>query len=297
MTYLWRSLQYVPAHVEKYVSSPHIHAADGIILDLEDSVPLDQKSSARDRLAAAIQTVAGFGADVLIRINAGAELIEADIQASVRPGVCALVVPKVRDADHVAELEARVSTAEALNGVVEGATKLLVLIETASGFLNMRDIARSSSRIVAINLGAEDFALDVGMEPNEDTLAMPRQQMVIAAAAAGVMPLGLMGQGTRFDDLAAYRLLADRSKQFGFKGSSCIHPSQIAALNEAFSPSVSEVAWAARVVDASREAEREGRAAFSIDGRMIDPPIVARSLEVQRTADLIQEKKLRKPSV
>lgn len=294
MTLLWRSLQYVPAHIEKYVGSSHIHEADGVILDLEDGVPADQKTTARDALVAAIETVGAFGADVLIRINDGQDLVDEDISAAVRPGVSALVAPKVSSVEHVLDLDAKVSAAEARNGVAAGATRLLVLIETAGGFLRMADIGRASPRVVALNLGAEDFALDVGMEPDDETLSGPRQQVAIAAAAAGVIPLGLMGQTTRFDDLVAYRALAERSWRFGFRGSSCIHPSQIAILNEAFSPSEQEAGWAERVLRGAEDAERMGRAAFAIDGRMIDPPIVARATRIRSTINLIQNKKRRR---
>lgn len=291
MTLLWRSLQYVPAHVEKYVASPRIHEADAIILDLEDSVPASEKAGARERLPAAVEIVGGSGADVLVRINADPELVDLDVEAAVRPGVRALVAPKVRSAAELRDLSDLIGKAEVRNGVVVGATRLLVLIETAEGFLDMAAIAAASPRIAALNLGAEDFALDVGLEPDEETLAMPRQQTVIAAAAAGVLPLGLMGQGTRYDDLEAYAALARRSRRFGFKGASCIHPSQIAILNEAFSPPAEACAWADRILAAAREAARDGRAAFSLDGRMIDPPIVARAAEIEQISKLIQNKK------
>lgn len=293
MTLLWRSLQYVPAHVEKYVASPHIHEADAIILDLEDSVPASEKAGARERLPAAVEIAGGSGADVLVRINAEPDLLAADVEAAVRPGVRALVAPKVRSAAQVRDLSDLIGRVEARNGVAVGATRLLLLIETAGGFLDMAAIAAAGPRVAALNLGAEDFALDVGLEPDEETLAMPRQQTVIAAAAAGVLPLGLMGQGTRYDDLEAYGDLARRSRRFGFKGSSCIHPSQIPILNDAFSPSAEARAWADRVLAAAREAERAGRAAFSLDGRMIDPPIVARAVEVEQVSKLIQNKKKR----
>jgi citrate lyase subunit beta/citryl-CoA lyase len=293
MTLLWRSLQYVPTHVEKYVASPRIHEADAIILDLEDSVPAGEKAGARERLPAAIEVVGGSGADVLVRINAGPDLLAADVEAAVRPGVRALVAPKVRSAAQVRDLSDLIAATEARNGVAVGATRLLLLIETAEGFLDMAAIAAAGPRVAALNLGAEDFALDVGLEPDEETLAMPRQQTVIAAAAAGVLPLGLMGQGTRYDDLEAYGALARRSRRFGFKGASCIHPSQIAILNDAFSPPAEACAWAGRVLAAASEAARDGRAAFSLDGRMIDPPIVARAAEIEQLSRLIQNKKRR----
>jgi Citrate lyase beta subunit len=293
MTLLWRSLQYVPAHVEKYVRSTHIHDADGVILDLEDSVPNDQKAVARGQLNAATEVVSTFGADVLIRINDGMELAGLDIAAAVRPGVRALVIPKIRDAAHVEQIDALVSRAEADNGVPSGAIGLLLLIETAAAYLKMSAIADASPRTVALNLGAEDFALDVGMVPSEETLAGPRQQVVIAAAAAGVMPLGLMGAGADFGDLDAYRLLAERSRRFGFCGSSCIHPSQIPILNAAFSPKPEELAWAERVLAAAVQAQREGRDAFSLDGRMIDRPVAARARQIVDRNTLINNKKNR----
>ena len=276
MTPVWRSLQYVPAHVEKYVSSPHIAAADAVILDLEDSVPADRKALARAGLATAIPAVASAGADVLVRINDG-DMAADDIVAAVQRGVAALVIPKVRDAARLKHLDRLVSDAEAGAGMAAGSVRLVILIETADGFLDMLAIARATRRTVAINLGNEDFALDLGMEASDETLLMPRQQLVIVAAAAGIMPLGLMGSATRFDDPDAYRALALKSRRFGYVGSSCIHPSQIAILNEAFSPTAEQVVEARRLVQAAEAAGADGRGAFPIDGRMIDGPIIARA--------------------
>jgi citrate lyase subunit beta/citryl-CoA lyase len=276
MTYVWRSLQYVPAHVEKYVSNPRIREADGVILDLEDSVPVAEKARARAALATAVTLAGAGGGDVLVRINDG-DLADADLVAAVRPGVRALVIPKVANAEALRRLDARVAGLEHGAGLEPGAIRFVVLIETADGFLDMAGIASACPRVAAINLGAEDFATDIGMACSEETLLGPRQHMAIVAAAAGVMPLGLMGPATRFDDLDGYRELAERSRRFGYVGSTCIHPSQIAVLNAAFSPTPEEVAQAARVVAAAQEADRDGRGAFAIDGRMIDAPIVARA--------------------
>jgi len=177
VTPVWRSLQYVPAHVEKYVSSPHIATADAVILDLEDSVPADSKGLARAALARAIPTVAQSGADVLVRINDG-DMAAEDIAAAVRPGVSALVIPKVRDAAGLKHLDRLVADAEAAAGMASGSVRFVALIETADGFLDMAAIARATGRTVAISLGNEDFALDLGMEASDETLLMPRQQLV-----------------------------------------------------------------------------------------------------------------------
>jgi citrate lyase subunit beta/citryl-CoA lyase len=286
VTPVWRSLQYVPAHVEKYVSSPHISDADAVILDLEDSVPADRKALARAGLAQAVATVGRTGADVLVRINDG-DMAAPDIEAAVRPGVTALVIPKVRDAARLRHLDRLVTDAEGRAGISPGTVRFVVLIETADGFLDMLAIARATPRVIAISLGNEDFALDLGMEASDETLAMPRQQLVIVATAASIMPLGLMGVATRFDDPDAYRALALKSRRFGFVGSSCIHPSQIAILNEAFSPGAEQLVEAARIVAEAVEAERAGRGAFSIDGRMIDRPMVARAEALLRKQQAI----------
>ena len=290
MTPVWRSLQYVPAHVEKYVSSPHIATADAVILDLEDSVPADSKGLARAALARAIPTVAQSGADVLVRINDG-DMAAEDIAAAVRPGVSALVIPKVRDAAGLKHLDRLVADAEAAAGMASGSVRFVALIETADGFLDMAAIARATGRTVAISLGNEDFALDLGMEASDETLLMPRQQLVIVAAAAGLMPLGLVGSATRFDDSDAYRALALKSRRFGYVGSSCIHPSQIALLNEAFSPTAEQVVEARRLVQAAEAAGADNRGAFSIDGRMIDGPIVARAEALIQRHQTIEARK------
>lgn len=276
MTGPWRSLLYVPTHVERFVANPRLGEADAVVLDLEDSVPVDQKAVARDRLPAAVAMVAAAGPDVLVRINDG-DLGEEDIGFAVQSGVSALVVPKVRSAGQLIRIADRVASAEASAGLSAGSIRLIVLIETADGFMAMTDILRATPRTMGVILGAEDFAADVGMAVEEATLRGPRQQIVIAAAASGVMPFGLMGATTRFDDLDAYRALAIDSKRFGYVGSTCIHPSQVAVLNTAFSPSAADVLWAERVCAAFADAGREGRGAAALDGRMIDAPVAARA--------------------
>jgi citrate lyase subunit beta/citryl-CoA lyase len=277
---VWRSLLYVPAHVEKFVASAHMRGADAIILDLEDSVPPAEKARARDALPAAVAAVGRDGADVLVRINATPDLAGIDIVAAVRAGAGGLSIPKAESAAQIRSFDEATAAAEALAGVEIGHTRFVLIIETAAGFLDMLAVARASPRTVAILLGAEDFALDLGMEPTDETLRVPRQQVVIVAAAAGVMPLGLIGGATRFDDPEGYRAAAIRSRRFGFVGSTCIHPDQAPILNEAFAASAEELAHARRVLSGAAEATGAGRGAFSLDGKMIDAPVVRRAEQV-----------------
>lgn len=274
---VWRSLQYVPAHVEKFVAAAHTRGADALILDLEDSVPWEEKARARSLVSGAAKTVGQAGADVLVRINSDPAIAGEDISAAVGPDVTGLSLPKAETPDQIRRIDEAISQAEARAKVAAGATKLILIIESAAGFLDMAALAAASPRIVAISLGAEDFALDLGMEPNDETLLMPKQQVVIAAAAAGVMPLGLVGGATGFNDPDAYLALAQRSRRFGYVGATCIHPKQVPLLNTAFAPSEDEVAHARRVVAGAEAAAAEGRGAFSIDGKMVDAPVVARA--------------------
>jgi citrate lyase subunit beta/citryl-CoA lyase len=273
---VWRSLLYVPAHVEKFVASAHTRGADAVILDLEDAVPPAEKARARGLVASAAERVGQGGADVLVRIN-GPALAHDDIDAAVGPNVAALYLPKVESADEVRRLSDRIAAAEERAGAPEGKTRLVALIESATGWLNMASIAAADARLVALSLGSEDFCVDVGMEPSEETLMLPKQQLIITAASAGLMAFGVVGVNTNFADSEAYLAMARRSRRFGYSGSSAIHPSQVALLNAAFSPDAAEIAHAERVIAAAQEAERDGRGAVALDGRMIDAPIVTRA--------------------
>jgi hypothetical protein len=188
---VWRSMLFVPVTVEKYVARAAERGADALILDLEDSVPLAEKPRGREVLQEAAATVAKDGADVVVRINRAWRLAIRDIEAAVSPMVQALMLTKVESAEHVQMLAEVVSELEAERGMASGATKFVALVETASGFLRIAEIARAHLRLVALSIGAEDFALSVGMLPEAEGLFFPKQQMIIAARAAGILPLGL----------------------------------------------------------------------------------------------------------
>jgi citrate lyase subunit beta / citryl-CoA lyase len=274
---LWRSLLYVPVHIEKFVAAASSRGADAIILDLEDSVPPDQKAHARTLVRSAAERIAREGVDVVVRINRPLALAVRDIEAAVGGAVAALSLPKIESAAHVQLLAEAVAEIEIERGLPPGHTRFIVLIESALGLAAIADIARASPRIVAMILGGEDYALDLGMEASDATLLLPKQQLIQACAMARIMPLGTMGSIARLDDSAAYLELARRSRRFGYVGSSCIHPRQVPLLNEAFAPSADELAYAARVVEQAALAERAGRGAFALDGKLVDAPIVARA--------------------
>lgn len=290
---VWRSLLYVPANVPRFIDGAHKRGADAIILDLEDSVPPAERPAARRDLAATAENVARGGADVVVRINRPFRETMLDLDAAICPRVTALAVTKVDSADHVRLIAEVVSDLEAERGMAVGTTQFIAMIETADAWFRMPEIAKASTRIVALTLGGEDFALSVGMVPNAEGLFMPKQQLAIAARAAGILPLGFIGTVADYKDLDAFRETVRRSRRLGFRGASVIHPAQIPILNQEFGPGADEVASARKIVAAYDEAVAEGRGSISVDGKMVDVPVVLRAQETLAIHAAIEERKKR----
>jgi len=292
---VWRSMLFVPVIVRKFVDGAAKRGADAVILDLEDSVPPAEKPRARTLVEEAAGIAGSGGADILVRINRPLPLAVADIAAAVSPRVAALMLPKIESASHLRLLAEVVDEAEAARGMTPGTTRLVAMIETAGAFFEMADIARAHPRTVAMTLGAEDFALSVGMVPEAEGLFFPKQQMVIAARAAGILPLGFLGTVADFRDLDAFRATIRRSRRIGFAGASVIHPSQVAILNEEYSPAAEEVSHAERVVAAYDKATSEGIGAITLDGKMIDVPVVERAQALLRQHRAIASREAKRP--
>lgn len=273
----WRSLLYVPVTAKRFVEKAHTRGADAIQLDLEDSIPPAQKVLARGLLAESVEFLKDKGVDVVIRINNTDELVRDDLRASVLPGVRAVAIPKVSSADSVRDYDEVVREQESSTGLEEGSIRFIIMIETALGFCNMDEIARACPRICALTLGSEDFATSLGILPEPDLLRGPKMRCIIAARAAGIVPLGLAGSIAGYQDEQAFRALARESRRMGFVGASAIHPKQVPILNEAFMPSEEEVSQAREIVDAYAKSTAQGVGAIEVGGKMVDEPIVERA--------------------
>ena len=171
------------------------------------------------------------------------------------------------------------------------------MIETPGAFFQMPAIAQSSARLAAMNIGGEDFALENGMEPTEETLLMPKQQMIFAARSGGLMPLGFIASVAAFGDWEAFGRMVRRSRQFGFMGAGCIHPGQVPIVNREYSPSAEEAAYARRVIEENAKAVSAGRASFAIDGKMIDVPVVLRAQRLLARLAAIEAREAKKLAV
>jgi len=277
---LSRTLLFVPAHVEKMRDKALGIAVDAVILDLEDAVPPGQKEAAR---AGAASYVARRPGHAFVRVNplvsrtpftigCGAE----DIAAVVRPGLRGVVCPKVETVEDLAALDAALGAAERRAGMPEGRVGLYALVETARGVLAATDIARCAlPRPFRLCFGAGDFTRDIGVTWTRDERESftARSMLVLASRAAGILgPIDSV-----FADLGDQEGLAASAraaKQLGYRGKLVIHPSQVAIVDEVFTPTKEELSWARRVVDAVTTAERQSLGAFTVDGRLVDYPIV-----------------------
>ena len=287
---VWRSLMYVPVNVEKYVDKAHTRGADVIQLDLEDSVPPGEKERARTLVEKAAARVKRGGADVVVRINRPLSLTVRDLEHSICPDVNGIAVTKVDSASHVKLLDELVTELEEKRGMTVGHTKFLAMIETPDAFGRIDEIPRASPRVIAMNIGGEDFALECDMQPDDDVLLHPKQRMIIAARAAGVMPMGFIGTVATFGDWEKFRQMVRRSRRFGFDGAGCIHPGQVTIVNEEYSPGQEDVAYAKKIIDMDKEAAKSGRGSFALDGKMIDIPIIVRAEKLLKRHAAIKQR-------
>lgn len=278
----WRSMLFVPAHVPKFVSRVHERGADAAVLDLEDSVPAALKLKARAAVPSAALAVAAHGTDVLVRVNV--ESWQEDADAVVGLAVQALVLPKVDDAAFVRAVSAHLDKLEAERGLAKGHTWLLLQIEDVHALPNLDAIASAGSRVLGLSLGTEDFSASAGMAPVPEALLWPSQMVQFACRRAGVLPFGFAASIADYADAQAFRRHAQLARQLGFVGALCVHPTQVAALNEAFSPSSAEIEEARGVIAAYELALREGRGAANHGSKMVDLPVVARAQALLRRA-------------
>ncbi|MBV6307237.1 CoA ester lyase [Candidimonas humi] len=285
----WRSILYVPANVPRYLAKAAEAGPDAVQLDLEDSIAPAEKERAREAVGQAARQLRAKGIDVSVRINQPLSLAVRDVEAVVGPDVGTIALTKVGGRSHVRLFDELVSECESRRQLALGHTRFIIAIETPEAFEDMLEIAKASPRAVAMILGAEDLALEWGCEPIEDVMRMPKQRLIAAARAAGILPLGMLGSITDFRDMEAFRAMVRRSRQFGFEGATCIHPSQVAVLNDEYMPSQEQLDSARNIVALDAEASAQGRGAFQVGGRMIDAPIVQRARRLLARAGRLQE--------
>ena len=276
-----------PSMIQKALNLP----ADVIILDLEDSVPLSEKPSARDTVRQSVVQMAQAGQRIFVRINSLASgIAHDDLEAIIVPGIGGINQPKPSSAADVKEVAAAIERLESERGIETGHINILPWVETASGILNAYEIASASSRVTGIVFGAEDFALDTGMLRTEegDELLYPRTMVVIAARAAGISAIDT--PYNNFRDREGLVREAKLARRLGFDGKFLIHPDQIEPVNHIFTPTADEIERARAIVAAFEAAEADGIGATSLDGKMIDTPIANQYRRLLDIADAVRKR-------
>lgn len=279
----WRSLLYVPGNNSRFLDKSQTRGADALILDLEDSVPVDRKSEARDMVSNRVAALSSGPSALTVRINGDMRTAVKDLEAVVQPGLAAVLIPKCETPERAIFVSEILSDLEVERGLPTGEIATIALIETPGGLFEARDIARSDARLTGLILGSEDFATESGMVPDADTLALAKQQIIFAARSAQLAPLGLMDSVANYAS-ASLEDLARTSKRFGFSGATCVHPGAIEALNKGFLPTDEEVEAAEQLIETMAKANEQGRGAASLDGRMIDAPLLKRAQNTLRLA-------------
>ena len=281
-----RSKLFVPGSRQELFAKALAGDADAISFDLEDSVTDDRKAQARADVAAFVETSAARDAAklIIVRINAlGSPEFEADVFALAKPGVTLINLPKPESADDVREAIAAIERAESAQGLAEP-IRLLVNIETPKALRAAAEIARAHPRVAGLQLGLGDLFEPLGFD-RRDTASVHAAMFAVRMAAGEAGIFACDGAFADIANEAGFRAEAEMARRLGFVGKSCIHPRQVAWANEIFRASDTEIALARRVVEAARQASSQGRAAFVVDGRMIDLPYLKRAEAIVAAAD------------
>ncbi len=287
-----RALLYAPGSDLRKIDKAAGLGADSVCLDLEDGVATNRKVEARGIVAQALRTLDFHNSEKLARINAIGSGLEAEDLAALLPSRPAgILIPKVASADQVKWVADQIAQIEHAQGWPIGEIRIIAMIESARGLLNLPQIAGADERLEALIFGAEDYAADVGaIRTRKGTEVLYARSAVVAAAGAfGLQAIDLLYLD--FRDTEGLRQEVQRGAELGFAGMQVIHPNQIEPVQQTFTPDDAAIAQALKVVQAHHEHQASGSGAFALDGKMVDMPIVKaaeRVLARARAAGKIQ---------
>lgn len=280
-----RSMLFMPGNNPGMLRTGGIHGTDGIILDLEDAVSLGEKDAARALVKYALSTLS-YPCCVLVRINGIATPYwEADLNAVIPCGPDALMIPKCESPEEIQALDSAVTKLERQAGLPEGSVRFMCLIESPLGIRNGFEIAAASKRVESLALGAADLTADLGTQVSVEgtEVAYAMGKMLMDARAAGVY-----AYDSAYPDVENINGLTARcraAKQMGYDGKPVISPSHVDIVNKIFSPSRQEIEKARAIVEAAQAGIRQGLGVISLNGAMIDAPILKRARQVLEMAE------------
>ena len=280
---------FVPGNRERFLAKLATLRPDAVILDLEDSIPPAEKAAAREAVGAILRSGRFADQRLFVRVNAlRTGLAAADLAAVVSLRLGGIFVPKVEDPDELREVNRLLAPVEAHHGLEIGTTRVIPIVETVRGIVRVAELAEAGPRVLGLNFGYDDFAFDLGVlrSPEGIESLYPRASIAIAARAAGV--LAIDGPLADLRDPARLEAECRVSRQLGFSGKQCIHPSQVEIVNRAFSPALEEIERARAIVAAYDEAVQRGQGSTRLGASMIDMPVVEQARRVLALAAEIE---------
>jgi citrate lyase subunit beta / citryl-CoA lyase len=282
-----RSMLYIPGNNAAMIQQGGVYGADGVLLDLEDSIPPAEKDAARILLKHSIPVVNFYGAEVTVRVNHLDTPFGYDDLSEIVPiQPDSLRLPKIESAEDVLRSLGQIEEIENVHGLPHDRLTVQVMIETAVGVENALGIAKASPRISCITIGGQDLAADMGITLEKDGhgLDYASQRIIMAAKAARIEAMDTVF--IDIDDEKGLRAAALHAKELGFTGKAAINPRQVQAINEVFTPTDEEISRAIDVVSAFNRHRAVGLGVFALHGKMVDAPVVARARHVLDLADI-----------
>lgn len=280
---------------DNFLDEAYKIGADSLCIDLEDSVPLGLKDVARAKIKDSLPLLLKGGSEVAVRINSLSnkprEMVVADLEACVWPGMSYVFHTKTELPQQVEELDNLITSLEKKRGMQPMSVMIRIALETAKGIFNSRSILAASPRVVAVNVGDEDLTMEIGTDciPGSENILVAKQYASLAAAEAGVQHLGSMGSAAFFGNIEDVRKNALKAKLYGLKGATATNPAQVPIFNDVFTPTEKEISYAQRVKDTFEKASSdllEG-AFVNLDGRTLAIPAFMKAKGILKRVELI----------
>lgn len=287
MKKLRRSMLFMPGNNPGMLQSAPILGADSVILDLEDAVSIEEKDSARNLVCEAIKTIDYSNVELVVRINPlDTEFGHLDLKSIAKVKPDTILVPKADEAE-IKLASSMLAKIEAEEGFENGTIKLIPLIETAYGLETVFSVVNASKRVCAVLLGAEDLTSDFGIKRTKlgEEIFYARSRVSAAARAARIDSIDTPFTDT--DDTSGLEKDTAKAKSLGLTGKAAINPRQIDTIHMVLAPSIDEIKHAKNVLSSRDEAQKEGKGVFSLNGKMVDAPVIARAEKIVELASLL----------
>jgi len=289
--WVMRTFLFVPGHNEKLLAKASQSEADCVAMCLEDAVPLNEKENARKTIRKVLSEGYFNQKPVFVRINSmDTGLTLRDVEAVACKELDGFVYPMAYTPDDIKSFDAQLNLIEAHLGLVKGHFSIVVLVETPLAVLNAYDIAKASSRVIALLFGCEDYMAEMESRysKEEQSLFVPRSMIAMAARAAGVVPLDT--PYVRVHDLEGLKRFASLGRDLGMAGMLVMSPRQIDVVRECYTPSQEEIEYATDVVNAAAAAQKEGKGIVIVQDKFVSPPTLKQATKLLNYYDAIKSK-------